>query len=225
MRYWILLNRKAVGPYAGEELAAVECFGPNAILCPEGKSPEKRRNWKLARFYPELRETLKSCAAVTELAFKAGAGDLCKKPRVRRLGRWAGVPARRGGGWIFFGLLGLLTYMVFFPREPAVKPRPGLAVGLAREEAQRGAGAIRAETSVPQSVLGFYIPRRRTTIGQALGNPVHRVWPIEKMRYRIWLTPNQESPSESSAYVFEFDIGTKTLFPVNQRARSLVGGR
>ncbi|MBI4424893.1 MAG: hypothetical protein HY554_14270 [Elusimicrobia bacterium] len=58
MRYWLLRDKRAAGPFAPEELLGQPGFGKRSLLCPEGKSVKKRGNWKLATHYGEIAEAL-----------------------------------------------------------------------------------------------------------------------------------------------------------------------
>lgn len=53
-RFWLLESGHPKGPFAVAELAARPGFGPQSLVCPEGKAPGKRRNWRPARRVKEL---------------------------------------------------------------------------------------------------------------------------------------------------------------------------
>ena len=53
-RFWLLESGHPKGPFAVAELVARPGFGPQSLVCPEGKAPGKRRNWRPARRLKEL---------------------------------------------------------------------------------------------------------------------------------------------------------------------------
>ena len=59
-RFWLLEDGRSSGPFAVAELVARAGFGPQSLVCLEGKPPGDRRNWRPARrvkdlsgFFPE----------------------------------------------------------------------------------------------------------------------------------------------------------------------------
>ncbi|MFC1679115.1 hypothetical protein ACFL2T_02765, partial [Elusimicrobiota bacterium] len=58
-RYWVRLAGRNKGPLSLEEIVNLPAIGPLTMLCPEGKSPRRRKNWKFARTYAEFRRGFK----------------------------------------------------------------------------------------------------------------------------------------------------------------------
>ncbi|MBI4422181.1 MAG: hypothetical protein HY554_00545 [Elusimicrobia bacterium] len=93
MRYWRLDGRKRLGPFLPEELAHAAGFEADSLVCPEGKLPGDRRNWKPAREFRELAALLKGTNAIpdglAELSSQAPHGPGACSP----------APAPRGAPW------------------------------------------------------------------------------------------------------------------------------
>ncbi|MBI5208847.1 MAG: hypothetical protein HY927_02600 [Elusimicrobia bacterium] len=54
MRYWIFQNNQVLGPYDHDELAQAPHFGPESLICPEGRKGTSIGDWQRAGLVPEL---------------------------------------------------------------------------------------------------------------------------------------------------------------------------
>lgn len=58
MRYWLLRDRVAEGPFSPDALVALPDFDPGLLVCPEDRPTAERSNWQPARKVPEVLERL-----------------------------------------------------------------------------------------------------------------------------------------------------------------------
>lgn len=77
------------------------------------------------------------------------------------------------------------------------------------------------------AILDFYLPRRRMTIREALGNPVYLIDPARGSIYLVHLVAKETGPSgavRKKSYSFEINTATHGLLPRNEHARRLLTG-
>lgn len=215
MRYWILIEGEVSGPFEKEKLLELEGFGPNVLVCPEGKSPKKRWNWKLARLHKELAELMGE-AAPEELA--STAQPIRLSPARGLSSPTAGGPPvpyvfpklrRPWAGTLF--LCGLFVVLAFSVGRQWLREKP------------TPKGTEKPGTPIA-GVLDFYIPRRKMTVREALGNPRYKIDALQEGLYFVELTPARKVPSSlRRPVVLEYDSRSKSVSPRNKEARILLG--
>ena len=79
-KYWLFLDNQVTGPYEPEELRKLPGFGPEALICPEGRKGTDMGDWQRASLMPELRgvSRLAPQAVATQEEFK-GAPSLAPR--------------------------------------------------------------------------------------------------------------------------------------------------
>jgi len=58
MKYWIFQNNQVLGPYAPEDLGRLPSFGPESLVCPEGRKGTSMGDWQRAGMVPDLSVSL-----------------------------------------------------------------------------------------------------------------------------------------------------------------------
>jgi len=58
MSYWLFQNNQVAGPYTPAELSALAAFGPDSLVCPEGRKGTQMGDWQRAEAVAELAEAL-----------------------------------------------------------------------------------------------------------------------------------------------------------------------
>ncbi len=57
-RYWVFQNNQVVGPHDAEELAQLPGYGPDTLVCSEGRKGTNMGDWQRASMMPELSVSL-----------------------------------------------------------------------------------------------------------------------------------------------------------------------
>lgn len=130
------------------------------------------------------------------------------------------VAAFSSGNWPVYLLAGLLLYNIQGFIRQEIELRQLAKVKLE----EKALTPRRSATEAPASyVLDFYIPPKRKTVREALGNPTYMVEPLEGSKYLIqFLGRGRKDSSQPITYKFEFDASRKSILPKNKEALSLL---